>query len=116
MLPGTDTVQRKYVRVRQVLDVNIVADRSPIACGIVGSVDLNLGTFTRCYGEHNGNKVCFRAMIFSQPPAGSCNVEIAQTDRRQARRCDCKADHPVDCQLRSPIGIGRARNRALICP
>src|SRR2546421_13005752 len=49
-------------------------------------------------------------MIFSPPPTGSSNVEIAKTDRRQAMGSDHKADHLVDRQLRSSIGIRRARN------
>src|SRR5437868_6627323 len=52
-------------------------------------------------------------MIFSPPPTGSSNVEIAKTDRRQAMSSDHKADHLVNRQLRSSIGIRRARNRRL---
>src|SRR2546421_11671798 len=54
--------------------------------------------------------MCLRVMIFSQLPAGSGNVEVAQTDCRQIMCSDHKTDHLVDCQLRSSIGIGWARN------
>src|SRR5439155_5971820 len=49
----------------------------------------------------------------SQLPASSGHVEIAQTDRCQTMRSDHKADHLVDRQLRSSIGIGRTRNGRL---
>lgn len=43
---GKDAVQCEQVSARQVLDVNIVADRGSIRCGIVGSVDLNRRTLS----------------------------------------------------------------------
>src|SRR5260370_18852364 len=46
---GRDAVQCEQVGARQVLDVNIVADRSPIGCRIVGSVNLNRGLLSCCH-------------------------------------------------------------------
>jgi hypothetical protein len=65
VLSGTDTVQRKQVGTRQVLDVNIVTDRRSIGCGIVRSVDLNLGTLPECPLKYNRDKMCLRMVILS---------------------------------------------------
>src|SRR6266571_1011951 len=113
MFPSLDALYSEHVGAGQVLDVNIVADRRSIGCGIVSSVDLHLGTLPSRHRKHEGNKVCLRVMIFSQRPAGPCNIEIAQADRCQTIRSDHKANHLVDRQLRSSIRIRRARNGRL---
>src|SRR5947209_9478265 len=65
MLSGTDTVQCKQVGTRQVLDVDIVTNRRSIGCGIVSSIDLDLGTLPgRCL-KYERDKVCLGMVILS---------------------------------------------------
>src|SRR5260370_18241315 len=98
---------------RQVLDVNIVADRGPIGCGIVGSVDLNLGTLPGGRLKYEWDQVCLSMMILSQSSTGPCNVEIAQADRRKTMGCGFAPNHLVHRHPGPSIRIRRLREGCL---
>ena len=65
---------------REISDVNVIAQASPVWCWVVGSEDLDLGS-AACRGIKNQrNQMCLRMMILTELAfrIGACSIEITQ--------------------------------------
>src|SRR5215210_6783264 len=76
VLPQSGRLQRQEVGAPEVLDVDVVAHRRPVAGGVVGAEELDRFARPGCGPEDQGDEVRLGVVVLPEPPARPRDVEV----------------------------------------
>ena len=99
------------MRDRQVLDVDVVADRGAVGRRIVGPVDLDRGRGAERGAQDVRDQVRLGVVVLAEAAARAGDVEVPEADRAQPGGRAEVTDHQVDGELRGAVrvdGLGTA--------
>ena len=98
-------LKRAQVGIRDIEDVNIVADASSIGGGVISAKDINMGDRATRRVQHSGNKMGFDTMRFAALFGCASGIEIAQRNVNQLGVRTIIGEDLLEYQLGFAIGI-----------
>ena len=101
------------MRVAEVVDVDVVADRGAVRRRVVGPEDLDVGIDAERRPEDVRDQMGLGIVVLARAVARAGDVEVAQAHRADLVGGAEVADHVVDRQLRRAVRVRRARRRGL---
>src|SRR5208337_4644660 len=106
-------LQRSYVRIGEIVHMNVVANAGAVGSRVVGAVDLQLGSVRGGGGDRQRNQMSFRVVELANLAAvvftvcGARCVEVAQTHRAESVSAAVSLEGVFEKKLRRSIGIDR---------
>jgi hypothetical protein len=108
-----ERLQRQHVGVGEVGDVDVVADRRAVRCGVVGAEHRDRVAATGGDLQDQRDEVGLGVVTFATPRGGAGGVEVAERRRPEPVDPVVPVEHPLDEQLRLPVRVGRGERGIL---
>ena len=101
------------VRLREVNDVDVIADAGAVGRGIIGAVNFALCGLAKRDLEDVGDEMSFDAVMFAEFFAGAGGVEIAEGDEFEPVNLVIPVQHLLEHQFGFAVGIDGALREVL---
>src|SRR5580698_1374536 len=101
-----ERVECQEMCLREVLHMDVVANRGPVLGGVILAKNLDIGASAESHVENEWNQMRLRLMGLSPAWYRPRNVEIAQAGITQSVNAVDPGKHLLHQQLRFSIGIG----------
>ena len=110
---GLARLQAEDVRLRQVHDVNVIADARAVGRRIVRAENFGLRQLAEHHLQHPRNQMGFDAVMFAEFFARAGGVEVTEGDELQAVNFLIPLEDFLEHQLGFAVGIDRALRQIL---
>ena len=115
LAPGAEMFQRAQMRLGEVLDMNVVADRRPIRRRVIGSINFDLRPLPERRRQNERDEVRLRLVPFADFALGigAGSIEIAQRHPPQPVGLTIPVERTLDRQLGLAVRVDRQLGQGL---
>src|SRR6516225_1355740 len=94
---GFEVLECAQMRLGEILDMDVVADRRAVRGRVIGAVDLDVGPLSESGLKHERNEVSFRLVAFPDFAVGVGTGGVKITERHRAQTIGLAI--PMQCPL-----------------
>src|SRR6266487_4451247 len=106
--------ESQNMRIREIEDVNVIANTGSIRRVVVGSVNVDVWFFSERHLQHSRNEMRLRSMVFAKSLGCAGGIEVAQTNKFHSMNLVVPAQNFFKREFGFAVGTDGTRLRGFV--